>query len=72
MMRQLDSAMRWVVKGHKDSSCCEPCEKNIGHLYRNRQSAYADYPGGTAYIKCVGEQYGNHCRCHVVKRRSSE
>ncbi len=67
---RLDMAMRWVVKGHKDDNCCDPCRKNIGRLYRNRTSAYADYPNGTSYIKCIGEQYGNHCRCHVVKRRS--
>lgn len=62
--------MRWVVKGHPDDNCCDPCLKNIGHLYRNRQSAYSDYPGGKGYIKCVGAQYGNDCRCHVAKRRS--
>lgn len=63
-------AMRWVVKGHPDDNCCDPCKKNIGKLYRNRQSAYADYPGGKGYIKCVGAKYGNDCRCRVVKRRS--
>jgi hypothetical protein len=64
-----DAAMRWVVTGHKDDSCCDPCEKKIGTLYRSRSAAYADYPGGKSYIKCVGEEYGNHCRCRVVKRR---
>lgn len=67
----IEMAMRWKVIGHKDSNCCDPCEKNIGHLYRNRSDAYADYPGGKSYIKCVGEEYGNHCRCRVVKRRAS-
>lgn len=64
----VDLAMRWKVTGHPDTSCCDPCMKNLGKLYRNRQSAYADYPGGKSYIKCVGEQYGNHCRCRVIKR----
>jgi hypothetical protein len=39
-------------------------------MYRNRQSAYADYPPGQGYIGCIGAQFGNHCRCSVVKRRS--
>lgn len=68
----VDMAMRWVVTGHKDTSCCDPCEKNIGKLYRSRTAAYADYPGGKSYIKCVGEDYGNHCRCRVVKRRAGK
>ena len=65
-----DMAMRWVVKGHKDDNCCDPCKKNLGKLYRSRSKAYADYPGGKGYIKCVGAKYGNDCRCKVVKRRS--
>lgn len=67
---RIDNAMRWVVRGHPDDNCCEPCRKNIGKLYRNRSSAYADYPLNEGYIKCIGRQYGNNCRCHVVKRRS--
>jgi HK97 family phage portal protein len=67
---QIDSAMRWVVRGHPDDNCCDPCLKKIGTLYRNRSSAYADYPPGEGYIKCIGRQYGNKCRCHVAKRRS--
>lgn len=67
---EIDNAMRWVVRGHPDDNCCDPCLKNIGKLYRNRSSAYADYPLNEGYIKCVGRQYGNNCRCHVVKRRS--
>jgi HK97 family phage portal protein len=66
----VDMAMRWVATGHKDSHCCAPCEKNIGTLYRSRTAAYADYPLNKGYIKCIGAQYGNHCRCKVVKRRS--
>jgi HK97 family phage portal protein len=66
----VDNAMRWVVRGHRDDSCCDPCRKNLGKLYRNRSDAYADYPGGAGYIKCVGAQYGNKCRCKVLKRRS--
>jgi HK97 family phage portal protein len=66
----VESAMRWVVRGHPDSSCCEPCLTKIGTLYRNRSSAEKDYPPGKGYVDCVGAQYGNHCRCSVVKRRS--
>jgi hypothetical protein len=66
----IDSAMRWVVRGHPDASCCQPCMDNIGKLYRNRRDAYADYPPDLGYVNCVGAQFGNHCRCSVVKRRS--
>jgi hypothetical protein len=71
---RVDAAMRWKVIGHPDDSCCEPCLENIkaGKTYRNRASAYADYPPGEGYIKCVGAQYGNHCRCKVIKRRARE
>lgn len=65
----IEDAMRWVVKGEDDDNACEPCQDNHGKTYRNRQSAYADYPGGAGYIKCVGAQYGNKCRCTVTKRR---
>jgi hypothetical protein len=64
--------MRWAVKVHPDSTNrCKPCDKNKKKLYRNRASAYADYPGGSGYIKCVGAEYGNKCRCKVIKRRAS-
>lgn len=69
-VREIDNAMRWKVVGHPDNNCCDPCKEKIGTLYRNRSSAYADYPPGRGYIKCVGAQYGNHCRCKVVKRRN--
>ncbi len=61
----LENAMRWIVKGHSDENSCTPCKENIGRLYRNRESAYADYPGGSGYIKCEGQ---SNCRCTVVKR----
>lgn len=61
----VDAAMRWVVKGNDDENSCKPCKDNLGHLYRNRTDAYADYPGGSGYIKCLGK---NNCRCRVVKR----
>lgn len=67
---EIDNAMRWIVRGHPDDNCCDPCRQKIGTLYRNRSSAYADYPPGEGYIKCIGRQYGNKCRCHVAKRRS--
>ena len=68
-----DAAMRWAVKVHPDSTNrCEPCEKNKTKTYRNRASAYADYPGGRGYIKCVGAKYGNRCRCTIIKRRAAK
>lgn len=66
----VDNAMRWKVMGKPDENCCDPCRKNLDKLYRSRAAAYADYPGGRGYIKCVGAQYGNRCRCKVVKRRN--
>lgn len=69
LLGQIENAMRWQVKAHIDSNVCEPCRKNDKKLYRNRTSAYADYPGGKGYIKCVGAQFGNTCRCSVAKRR---
>lgn len=67
----IEMAMRWKVVGHPDDNCCDPCKKKIGTLYRSRSAAYADYPGGEGYIKCVGAKYGNKCRCKVIKRRAS-
>jgi hypothetical protein len=68
----IEMAMRWKVVGHKDDNCCNPCKKNLGKLYRNRTSAYSDYPAGKGYIKCVGAKYGNSCRCKVVRRRAEK
>lgn len=68
----VDLAMRWKAVGHPDDNCCEPCKANLeptAKLYRNRSSAYADYPPGRGYIKCIGAKYGNHCRCKVIRRR---
>lgn len=67
----VDNAMRWVVKAHIDANVCDPCKKNDKKTYRNRASAYADYPGGKGYIKCVGAEHGNKCRCSVKRRRKS-
>jgi hypothetical protein len=61
--------MRWVVEVHHDDSTCEACLEQDGKTYRNRADAYEDYPGGKGYKDCVGAQYGNTCRCTVVKRR---
>lgn len=69
--REIDAAMRWKVEGHEDDSTCNDCRDNFDKLYRSRAAAYADYPGGEGYIKCVGAQYGNKCRCKVVKRKAS-
>ncbi|MFD5509119.1 phage portal protein [Streptomyces sp. NPDC127051] len=65
---ELEAAQRWVVVVKDDDDICEPCAENNGKTYRNRADAYADYPGGSGYIHCVGAQYGNDCRCKVVKR----
>ncbi len=66
---RVQMAMRWEVIGEDDDNACDECKDNHGKLYRNRADAYADYPGGKGYIKCVGAQYGNNCRCVVRKRR---
>lgn len=63
-----DMALRWVVRAHLDKNTCKPCKDNHGKLYRNRQAAYRDYPNGAGYVKCVGAEYGNKCRCRAVKR----
>lgn len=64
----LEAAMRWEVVTAEDDNVCQPCADNDGRLYRNRQQAYEDYPGGQGYVHCVGAEYGNACRCKVVKR----
>ncbi len=61
----LENAQRWVAVEHVDENTCQPCRDNNGRTYRNRQDAYADYPGGGGYAKCEGR--GN-CRGRVVKR----
>ncbi|MFE6931758.1 phage portal protein [Streptomyces sp. NPDC057699] len=66
----IDAAMRWVVVAEDDDNTCAPCAENDGHLYRNREQAYKDYPGGAGYVHCVGAEHGNDCRCKVVKRRA--
>lgn len=63
-----ENAMRWMAEEHIDDNTCDECKANNGKLYRNRAAAYADYPGGQGYIKCIGHQYGNDCRGRVVKR----
>ncbi|MFE2326126.1 phage portal protein [Streptomyces sp. NPDC059385] len=64
----VQAAQRWVAVSEDDDNTCEPCRDNNGQTYRNRAAAYRDYPGGAGYIHCVGAQYGNDCRCKVVKR----
>jgi hypothetical protein len=65
----IDLAMRWEVDAHLDDNTCDKCRENDHKVYRNRAAAYADYPNGSSYVHCVGEEYGNHCRCKVIKRR---
>lgn len=67
-----DAAQRWVAVAQKDRDVCDPCRDNDGKTYRNREDAYKDYPGGSNYVNCIGEQYGNDCRCKVVKRRQQD
>ncbi|MBC2903151.1 phage portal protein [Streptomyces cupreus] len=69
---EIEAAMRWEAVAKIDDNTCEACADNDGRLYRNRAAAYKDYPGGSGYVKCTGAQYGNDCRCRVVKRRKSE
>ncbi|MET8766332.1 phage portal protein [Streptomyces sp. NPDC004658] len=67
----VEAAMRWEVVTEHDDNVCGPCAEQDGRLYRNRAQAYKDYPGGSGYIHCVGAEYGNDCRCKVVKRRKT-
>ncbi|WP_097865970.1 phage portal protein [Streptomyces sp. rh34] len=66
----VEAAMRWVAVAEDDDNTCGPCAENDGKTYRNREQAYKDYPGGAGYVHCVGAEYGNDCRCKVVKRRA--
>ncbi|MFJ5967894.1 phage portal protein [Streptomyces sp. NPDC093060] len=68
----IEAAMRWEAVAHLDDNTCQPCMDNDGQLYRNRAAAYKDYPDGKGYIHCVGAEYGNACRCKVVKRRKAK
>jgi HK97 family phage portal protein len=71
-VRDLQAAQRWVAVSEDDDNTCEPCRDNNGQTYRNRAAAYRDYPGGSGYIHCVGAEFGNDCRCKVVKRKGGE
>jgi HK97 family phage portal protein len=64
----IEAAQRWVAVAVDDDNTCQPCRDNNGKTYKNRQQAYEDYPGGSGYVNCIGAQYGNACRCKVVKR----
>ena len=68
---EVEAAMRWEVVTEHDDDVCQPCADQDGRLYRNRAAAYKDYPGGKGYVRCVGAEYGNDCRCKVVKRRKT-
>lgn len=59
------AAQRWIARAKMDENSCQPCKDNNGRLYKNRADAYADYPGGSGYVKCEGR---TNCRCTVVKR----
>ncbi|MGQ5576759.1 phage portal protein [Streptomyces sp. ECR3.8] len=65
----VENAMRWEAVAVIDDNTCSACEENDGQLYRNRAAAYKDYPGGSGYVHCTGAEFGNECRCRVVKRR---
>jgi hypothetical protein len=64
----VENAQRWVVKITDDGDTCHNCREQDGRTYKNREQAYEDYPGGEGYVRCEGVQYGNACRCKVVKR----
>lgn len=68
----VQAAQRWVAVSEDDDNTCEPCRDNQGQTYRNRAAAYRDYPEGSGYIHCVGAQFGNECRCRVVKRGKAD
>lgn len=59
------AAKEWVVEAHEDGDVCQPCHDNDGHTYATQADAYADYPGGSGYIKCLGAK---NCRCKIVTR----
>ncbi|WP_055696497.1 phage portal protein [Streptomyces silaceus] len=65
---EIEAARRWVAVAEDDDNTCGPCSENNGRTYKNRADAYEDYPGGRGYVNCVGAEYGNDCRCRVVKR----
>jgi HK97 family phage portal protein len=65
---EIEAAQRWQAVAVIDDNTCQPCRDNDGQLYRNRAAAFKDYPGGSGYVKCVGAEFGNECRCKVVKR----
>ncbi|MGW4670087.1 phage portal protein [Streptomyces sp. NPDC004324] len=65
---EIEAAQRWVAVCVDDRNTCHNCRENNGKTYKNREQAYKDYPGGEGYIRCEGVQYGNACRCKVVKR----
>lgn len=58
------AATTWKVKAHEDADICKPCSENDGHVYPTQAAAYADYPGGKGYVKCLGK---SNCRCTVVE-----
>jgi HK97 family phage portal protein len=64
----IEAAQRWVVVTEDDDDRCEPCAGQDGRTYKNRAQAFKDYPGGKGYVNCVGAEFGNECRCRVVKR----
>jgi hypothetical protein len=64
--------MRWEAIAEIDDNTCKPCADNDGTVYRNRADAWKDYPGGSGYVKCIGTQNGNDCRCKVIKRRKTK
>ena len=69
---EIEAAMRWEAVAVIDDDTCDACRENDGKTYRNRAAAYKDYPGGSGYVHCTGAEFGNECRCKVVKRRKTE
>ena len=68
---EIEAAQRWEAVAVIDDDTCDPCRENDGQVYRNRAQAYRDYPGGQGYVHCTGAEYGNECRCKVVKRKKT-
>ncbi|MGW9058903.1 phage portal protein [Streptomyces sp. NPDC055733] len=68
LTEEIEAAQRWVVVTEDDDDRCAPCAEQDGRTYKNRAAAYKDYPGGSGYVNCKGAEFGNECRCRVVKR----
>jgi HK97 family phage portal protein len=63
-----ENVMRWQAVEEIDDDTCDACREVHGTLYRTRQQAWDDYPGGAGYRHCDGQ---DNCRGRVVRRRKN-